>query len=70
MKSSDLTGAVWRKSSRSNGQAECVEVAFLGDGRVAMRDSKDQGNGPALVFTSGEWTAFEGGVVGGEFKRP
>jgi len=70
VKSSDLTGAVWRKSSRSNGQAECVEVAFLGDGRVAMRDSKDQGNGPALVFTSGEWTAFEGGVVGGEFKRP
>ncbi|MFJ1625345.1 DUF397 domain-containing protein [Streptomyces sp. NPDC088190] len=52
-----------------DGQADCVEAAFLDDGRVAMRDSKDNGNGPALVFTPGEWTAFEGGVVDGEFKR-
>lgn len=70
MNSADLTGAVWRKSSRSNGQANCVEVAFLSDGRVAMRDTKDKGNGPALVFTPGEWAAFEGGVQDGEFKRP
>ena len=66
----DLAGAVWRKSSRSNGQAECVEVAFLNTGRVVMRDSKSQGNGPVLAFAAGEWDTFLGGAVDGEFERP
>ncbi len=63
----DLSDATWRKSSYSNGKGECVEVAFLGDGVVALRDSKDNGDGPALIFTHGEWSAFVRGVTDGEF---
>lgn len=70
MNSADLTGARWRKSARSNEQGTCVEVAFLPDGRVALRDSKDAGRGPALVFTTAEWEAFAGGMADGEFARP
>lgn len=69
MNSADLAGARWRKSSRSNNQGQCVEVAFLDAGRVAVRDSKDAGRGPALVFTAAEWAAFSGGVADGEFDR-
>jgi hypothetical protein len=63
----DLTGAAWHKSSRSNATSNCVEVAFLDGGAVALRDTKDQGQGPVLVFTPGEWDAFIGGAKDGEF---
>ena len=46
----DLSLAVWRKSSYSNGSGgACVEVARNLPGIVAVRDSKDR-QGPALVF--------------------
>ncbi|MEW2377823.1 DUF397 domain-containing protein [Micromonospora sp. NPDC047812] len=53
-----LTGARWRKSSRSstNGGV-CVEVADNLPGVVGVRDSKDPA-GPALVFTPTAWRAF------------
>ncbi|MER6754672.1 DUF397 domain-containing protein [Micromonospora echinofusca] len=53
-----LTGARWRKSSRSstNGGA-CVEVADNVPGVVGVRDSKDP-TGPALTFTPTAWRAF------------
>jgi Domain of unknown function (DUF397) len=63
----DLSGAEWRKSSFSNGQSNCVEVAFLPDGEVAVRDSKNP-DGAALVFTPGEWDAFIAGARNGEFN--
>jgi uncharacterized protein DUF397 len=67
--SADLVGARWRKSSHSNNEGACVEVAFLDGGRVAVRDSKDRGAGPAFVFTSAGWSAFLRGVSGGDFGR-
>jgi hypothetical protein len=69
----DLTGASWRKSSYSGGNGgACVEVAVLpgskegSDYVIALRDSKNP-EGPALIFTPDEWTAFTAGVLDGEF---
>lgn len=66
MSTTDLTSATWRKSRRSNGQANCVEVADLDGGHRAVRDSKDPA-GPVLTFTPAEWAAFTAGVRAGEF---
>ncbi|MFF5073917.1 DUF397 domain-containing protein [Micromonospora olivasterospora] len=47
---------MWRKSSRSGGEGNCVEVAAFVDA-VGVRDSKDRG-GPALSFTPASWVGF------------
>ncbi|RKR89126.1 uncharacterized protein DUF397 [Micromonospora pisi] len=54
----DVTGARWRKSTRSgtNGGA-CVEVADNLPGRVLVRDSKDR-DGGMLAFGPATWRAF------------
>jgi hypothetical protein len=61
----DRAPVVWRKSSRSSDQGQCVEVTDLGDGR-AVRDSKNP-TGPALRFTAAEWSVFTAGLRGGQF---
>ncbi|WP_049573994.1 DUF397 domain-containing protein [Streptomyces sp. SBT349] len=60
----DLTGATWRKSPRSNGGAQCVEITDLPGGAVALRDSKNPGR-EALRYTAEEWEAFRQGIIDG-----
>jgi hypothetical protein len=51
------SGDEWFKSSYSGTQGDCVEVAWLGSGRVGVRDSKNPA-GPALDFAPEDWDAF------------
>ena len=46
---------VWRKSSYSGGNGECVEVAVVS--RVLVRDSKNP-SGPTLAFDQPTWRTF------------
>ena len=61
-----LSCAVWRKSSHSSADNECVEVARNLTGIVAVRDSKDPG-GPRFIFTTAQWAAFTGHIKSGGF---
>ncbi|MFH8804904.1 DUF397 domain-containing protein [Streptomyces sp. NPDC017936] len=61
-----IEGVCWRKSRRSGGNGNCVEVACLSGGHVAMRNSRFP-DGPVLVYTREEIAAFLGGVKDGEF---
>jgi hypothetical protein len=62
----DPESVEWRKSSASNPSGNCVEIAVLADGGVAVRNSRYP-DGPALVYTRAEVAAFLTGVLNGEF---
>jgi hypothetical protein len=63
----DQLRVTWRKSKWSNPSGNCVEVAALTDGAVAVRNSRHP-SGPALVYTRAEIAAFLAGVRDGEFN--
>jgi len=70
MTRAELSRAVWRKSSRSpmnGGTDDCVEVATLPDGRIAVRDSK-RPEGAVLFFTRAEMDGWISGVKNDEFN--
>lgn len=49
--------AQWRKSSYSNHESACVELARIDQETIAFRDSKDP-DGPILAFDHREALAF------------
>ncbi|REK87266.1 DUF397 domain-containing protein [Streptomyces inhibens] len=61
----DLSQVAWEKSSYSLANGDCVEVAQLPGGAVALRDSKNPDRAP-LRFAASEWSAFRRGVQAGE----
>jgi hypothetical protein len=54
-----FAGAIWRVSSYSGGQGECVEVADNLPALIPVRDSK-RPTGPTLAFSPSAWTTFVG----------
>ncbi|MEU2868122.1 DUF397 domain-containing protein [Streptomyces olivoreticuli] len=59
---------MWRKSSHSLNENECVEVADRQfPGTVPIRDSKNP-HGPALTPTTTAWSTFVAAVANGDFS--
>ncbi|WP_322747722.1 MULTISPECIES: DUF397 domain-containing protein [unclassified Frankia] len=72
MTDTDLSRAAWRTSSFTGGAnggggtTECVEVAALADGRIAVRNSNHPDRG-TVFFTRTEMDAWIKGAKAGEF---
>ncbi|MGW3727197.1 DUF397 domain-containing protein [Streptomyces sp. NPDC000851] len=56
----------YRKSTYSDKQAECVEIATNIPTTIAIRDSKNP-SGPSLHVTSIAWAAFQVSLLKGRF---
>jgi hypothetical protein len=55
-----LAGAKWKKSSKSGGAQQCVEIAWSSD-LAAIRDTKDR-DGGVLAFEQAAFGAFIGAI--------
>lgn len=66
MAATELGDVNWRKSARSGAVGNCVEIADLPGGGIAVRNSRYP-EGPALVYTRTEVAAFVAGAKDGEF---
>ncbi|MFJ9950321.1 DUF397 domain-containing protein [Kitasatospora sp. NPDC091207] len=60
----DRSELIWRKSSYSGAQSECVEVSDGLADAIPVRDSKDPA-GPVLLFDRVAWAAFIRAVKSG-----
>jgi hypothetical protein len=65
----DISRVSWRKSSFSFWNGNCLEIGRIRPDRIGVRDAKDKGRGPVLVFTDAEWNAFIAGAKEGQFSN-
>ena len=68
MPATRLRQATWRKSSHSNPSGDCVELAELTGGTIAVRNSRLPG-GPTLLYTRAVMAAFLQVVKEGGFDE-
>lgn len=59
----------FRKSSYSDHEDVCVEVATNIPHTIAVRDSKDPG-GPIVRLDPDSWVAFQHALARGRFEQP
>ncbi|GAA4887027.1 DUF397 domain-containing protein [Saccharopolyspora cebuensis] len=62
-----VSGAEWRKSSRSGAQQACVEIATNLREVALIRDSKLGDSSPVLGLEPAAFSAFVGAVRAGRF---
>jgi hypothetical protein len=68
MSAARLREASWLKSRVSNPSGNCVELAELPCGEIAIRNSRFP-DGPALLYTRAEIDAFIKGAKDGDFDH-
>jgi hypothetical protein len=61
-----LTGVTWRKARRSGKYGNCIELAALDNGAIALRHSRHP-HGTALIYSRAELAAFLDSAKDGEF---